>query len=209
VLTKEQILEYLVDRRLVVEPILEPKTQIDHVSIDLRIDNYFAEFKTAKIPHIDPAKTRDEYKQYLEFISLEFFYEAFYLQPKRFVLAQTFEYLALPNSLIGHLDGRSTVAREGLVVHAAAGLIDPGFRGHLVFELLNAGDMPIKIYPLMRVAKISFYPCAKTEFYGKDRPEEYDIQVRIRPPKCDEDVEKIEQYRESLQVKIRGARVLH
>ena len=199
VLTKEEILDYMSHRRIVVEPILEPIKQINHVSIDLRIDNYFAEFRTAKIPHIDPAVIRNEYQQFIDFVELEFFSDVYYLQPKRFVLAQTFEYVSLPNNVVGHLDGRSTVAREGLTVHAAAGLVDPGFKGHLVFELLNAGEMPIKLYPLMRVAKICFYRCNETEPYGEKEEEEYDIQVRIHPPKSDSDVEKIRLYRKMLE----------
>ena len=189
VLTKEQILGYLSERKIVVEPILDPK-QINCASIDLRLDNYFGEFRTAKLPHIDPANVQQEYEEFLDFIELEFLKNYYYLQPKRFVLAQTFEYIALPNNIVARLDGRSSVAREGLTVHAAAGFVDPGFRGHLVFELLNAGEMPLKLYPLMRVAKIIFFRSRKTREYEG----QYNIQVRIRPPKNDPDLEKIKRY---------------
>ncbi len=189
VLTKEQILGYLSERKIVVEPILDNE-QINCASIDLRLDNYFGEFRTAKLPHIDPANIEQEYEEFLDFIELEFLKHCYYLQPKRFVLAQTFEYIALPNDIVGRLDGRSSVAREGLTVHAAAGFIDPGFRGHLVFELLNAGEMPIKLYPLMRVAKIIFIRSGKTKEYEG----QYNIQVRIRPPNNDAELEKIKPY---------------
>jgi len=185
-LTRKRILGYLSTREIVVDPILNEK-QINCASIDLRLDNYFMEFKTAKTGVIDPARIHEEHKSFLEGVELEFFQDCYYLQPKKFILAQTFEYLALPNHIVGHLDGRSTVAREGLTVHAAAGLIDPGFRGHLVFEMLNAGEMPIKLYPLMKVAKIAFHDTEKTMEY----PGEYNIQVRIRPPGKDKDLEKI------------------
>ena len=189
VLTKEQILGYLSERKIVVEPILDPK-QINCASIDLRLDNYFGEFRTAKLPHIDPANVQQEYEEFLDFIELEFLKDYYYLQPKRFVLAQTFEYITLPNNIVARLDGRSSVAREGLTVHAAAGFVDPGFRGHLVFELLNAGEMPLKLYPLMRMAKIVFFRSRKTKEYEG----QYNIQVRIRPPKNDPDLEKIKRY---------------
>lgn len=189
VLTKEQILGYLSERKIVVEPILDPK-QINCASIDLRLDNYFGEFRTAKLPHIDTANVQQECEEFLDFIELEFLKNYYYLQPKRFVLAQTFEYIALPNNIVAHLDGRSSLAREGLTVHAAAGFVDPGFRGHLVFELLNAGEMPLKLYPLMRVAKIIFFRSRKTREYEG----QYNIQVRIRPPKNDQDLEKIKRY---------------
>jgi dCTP deaminase len=181
-LTKEQIENRLSGRNLVVEPILD-KEQIDVASIDLRLDNFFAEFKTAKKPHIDPATIGEQYREYLDFVELECFKDFYYLQPKGFILSRTFEYIGLPNDLAAHLDGRTSVARQGLTVHAAAGLIDPGFKGHLVFELLNAGEMPIKLYPLMRVAKISFLRTVATEPYSGP----FNIQVRIRAPNSDKD----------------------
>jgi dCTP deaminase len=192
VLTKKEILSYLSERKIVIEPILEA-AQIDCASVDLRLDNFFGEFRTATKSHIDPANIEKEYKEYLDFVQLEFFKDPYYLQPKEFVLAQTFEYICLPNNIVGRLDGRSSIARQGLTVHAAAGLIDPGFRGHLVFELLNAGEMPLKLYPLMRVAKIAFFVAAETEGYN----DQYQIQVRIRPPKNDPDLVKIKKMMDS------------
>ena len=193
VLTRDKILDYLKKREIVIEPILD-KEQIDCASINLRLDNYFAEFRTAKTSHIDPATIGDLYKQFLDFVEIDFFQDPYYLQPKRFVLAQTFEYISLPNYIVGHLEGRSSVAREGLTVHAAAGLVDPGFRGHLVFELLNAGEMPLALYPLMCVAKISFDRTEKTEPYSG----RYRGQVRIMPPGKDEEVIKIREIKKRL-----------
>jgi len=185
-LTLNQIVDCLQKREVVVEPLLSGE-QIDCASINLRIGNYFAEFRSAKMACIDPGTIGDTYKNFLDFVEIEFFEEPFYLQPKRFVLAQTFEYISLPNNVVGHLEGRSSVAREGLTVHAAAGLVDPGFRGHLVFELLNAGEMPLALYPLMSVAKISFERTSgKAQYSGQ-----YRGQVRIVPPRNDLDVVKI------------------
>jgi len=192
VLTRKEILSYLSDREIIVEPILE-SIQINCASIDLRLDNIFGEFRTAKKSHIDPANIEEEYREYLDFVRLEFFKNSYYLQPKKFALAQTFEYICLPDDIVGRLDGRSSVARQGLTVHAAAGLIDPGFRGHLVFELLNAGEMPLKLYPLMRIAKIAFFRAAKTEGYKG----QYQIQVRIKPPQNDPDLIRISRMMKS------------
>lgn len=195
VLTNKEILSYLSDRRIIVEPILEP-FQIDCATIDLRLDNFFGEFRTAKKSHIDPANIEKEYREYLDFVTLEFFGDFYYLQPKGFVLAQTFEYICLPGDIVGRLDGRSSVARQGLTVHAAAGLVDPGFRGHLVFELLNAGEMTLKLYPLMRIAKIAFLRATETKAYDG----QYQIQVRIRPPLNDPDLVKIRRMTKSESV---------
>jgi dCTP deaminase len=145
------------------------------------------EFRTAKASCIDPAVIGGAYKEFVEEVEIEFFRDCYYLQPKKFVLAQTFEYISLPDNVVGHLEGRSSVARQGLTVHAAAGLVDPGFAGHLVFELLNAGEMPLKLYPLMRVAKIAFYKTQKTEPYSG----EYRVQVRIQTPSSDPELKRI------------------
>lgn len=194
ILTHNQILEHLENRDIVIEPLLN-KRQVDCASVDLRLDNYFAEFRTAKTPCIDPATIKGAYRDFLEFVELEFFEDEYFLQPKKFVLAQTFEYISLPDDVVGHLEGRSSMARQGLTVHAAAGLVDPGFKGHLVFELLNAGEMPLKLYPLMRVAKIAFYKTEKTKPYEGD----YLIQVRIRTPREDPDLKKINRVKKRLK----------
>jgi dCTP deaminase len=202
ILSKQEILMLLSNRELVVEPILDPR-QINSVSIDLRLGNFFGEFRTARRPYIDPARIEETYKDYLDFTVLECMHDPYYLQPKQFVLAQTFEYVALPNDLTGNLEGKSSVARQGLTVHAAAGLVDPGFTGHLVFELLNAGQMPLKLCPLMRLAKIFFLKCAKTEGYD-ERKGTYRMQVRIRPPKNDPDVlaiDNLKSLREEVSLK--------
>lgn len=185
-LTHNQILEHLRNRDIVVEPLLN-KEQINSASIDLRLSNFFMEFRTAKSPCIDPAIIGGIYKDFLEEVEIEFFRDCYFLQPKKFVLAQTFEYISLPDNVVGHLEGRSSVARQGLTVHAAAGLVDPGFAGHLVFELLNAGEMPLKLYPLMRVAKIAFYKTEKTKPYRG----QYRVQVRIKTPGSDKELQRI------------------
>jgi len=192
VLSKEEIIRALSNRDIVVEPILDHR-QINHVSIDLRLDTFFGEFRTARKSHIDPAKIKEDYRDYLEFIVIEPMYDVYYLQPKQFVLAQTFEYIALPNDVTGNLEGKSSVARGGLTVQAAAGLVDPGFTGHLVFELLNAGQMPLKLCPLMKIAKISFQRCTKTKGYKGT----YRMQVKIRQPENDNDVASIDEVKTS------------
>jgi len=189
ILNKIEIEGFLKSRELVVEPILDYEDQIKSASIDLRLDHFFGEFHTAKIPNIDPATISEDYSQFLIFKELESFHDCYYLQPKNFVLGQTLEFISLPLNIVGFLDGRSSMARQGLMIHATAGFIDPGFKGHLVFELLNAGEMPIKLYPLMRLAKISFHYTNKTEEYSG----QYQLQVRIRPPKSDKDVRKLKE----------------
>ena len=55
------------------------------------------------------------------------------------------------------LEGKSSLGRLGLIVHATAGYIDPGFDGNITLELSNVANLPIRLYPGMKVGQISFF----------------------------------------------------
>jgi dCTP deaminase len=78
------------------------------------------------------------------------------LHPGEFVLGVTKERVALPNDLVGRLEGKSSLGRLGLLIHSTAGFVDPGFDGHLTLELSNVANLPITVYPQMRIGQISF-----------------------------------------------------
>lgn len=80
-----------------------------------------------------------------------------YLHPGEFVLASTLEYFRLPDDLAGRIEGRSSWARLGLLVHATAGFVDPGFAGALTFELSNAGRLPIELTVGLRLGQVCFF----------------------------------------------------
>ncbi len=181
ILTGTEIHEAIRSREIVIDPILDPRSQIDPVSVDLRLDNYFGRFKTTEEPYIHPTSSK---KAYLDFNELEFFRDKFVLQQSDFVLAQTFEYIALPDHIVGFLEGRSSVGRRGVMVHVTAGVVDPGFSGHLVFELANVGKMPTILFPLMRIARMTFFRTNRTQAYSG----QYRFQVKIRPPRADSDL---------------------
>lgn len=185
-----ELRELLSSRKIVIDPILEQK-QVQSVSVDLRLDSLFGEFKSTREAFIDPAKTEPNY---LDIIELEFYKERYVIQPGDLALGQTFEYLALPNDVVGQLEGRSSIGRQGLMVHVTAGIVDPGFSGHLVFELANVGKMPIYVYPLMRVARMMFIRTKTTDPYLG----QYSIQVRMRLPSIDADLKKIRSRMERL-----------
>ncbi len=133
VLTKDAIEDHLCRRRLVIEPLLH---KVGSCSVDVRLDNYFGTFRSTGEAALDPGRAL----RAIEFEELPFFSMPFYVQPGTFVLAQTLEFIALPTNLVATLDGRSSIGRRGLVVHATAGWVDPGFDGHLTLELANLGD---------------------------------------------------------------------
>ena len=83
--------------------------------------------------------------------------EAFILHPGEFVLGSTLERVALPNDLVARLEGKSSLGRLGLLIHSTAGYVDPGWDGYLTLELSNVANLPITLYPGMKIGQISFF----------------------------------------------------
>ncbi|MGB9024191.1 MAG: dCTP deaminase, partial [Candidatus Bathyarchaeia archaeon] len=77
------------------------------------------------------------------------------IQPDDFAIAPLLERVRFPPDLMGRLDGRSSLGRLGIVVHVTAGGIDPGFSGQITCELSNLGKVPVRLYPLMRIASLT------------------------------------------------------
>ena len=82
--------------------------------------------------------------------------DPFILHPGEFVLGATLERVALPDDLVARLEGKSSLGRLGLLIHSTAGFVDPGFDGQLTLELSNVANLPITLYPGMRIGQISF-----------------------------------------------------
>lgn len=78
------------------------------------------------------------------------------IHPHEFILGVTREWIELPNQLIANVDGKSSLGRLGLVIHATAGFVDPGFSGHVTLEITNLTEQPLIIYPNMPVGQIRF-----------------------------------------------------
>jgi dCTP deaminase len=109
---------------------------------------------TSQLAAIDPGKP-EPVEQYLHSVEVRF-NERFYLHPGEFVLASTLEFIRVPSDLACRIEGRSSWGRMGLLVHATAGFVDPGYSGSLTFELYNAGKLPIELKPGMRMAQLCF-----------------------------------------------------
>jgi len=138
-----------------VGPLEDPDIQIQPASIDLRLGNDFRVFKHAQRAYIDPLT--DDLDTYTEVIHVEDG-QAFILHPGEFVLGTIKEYVKIPDDIVAQVDGRSSLGRLAILVHATAGFIDPGFEGNITLELSNVGKMPVAFYPNMRVCQISFTP---------------------------------------------------
>jgi dCTP deaminase len=78
------------------------------------------------------------------------------LHPGEFVLGSTLERVSLPTDLVARLEGKSSLGRLGLLIHSTAGFVDAGWDGQLTLELSNVANLPITLYPGMKIGQISF-----------------------------------------------------
>jgi dCTP deaminase len=169
-LSDKDIFEVLKSRKLIIHPLLSKK-QIRGARIDLRLDNVFYMIRRFEKPCYDPQDYigTEKPKPYGD-IRLIPYGGKFILHPGDYVLAPLFEFVKLPKTVLGRLDGRSSLGRLGIVVHSTAGSVDPGYAGSLIIELMNNGMFPVALYPLMRVATLVLFNLtseAKYPYEGK------------------------------------------
>jgi len=138
-------------KRIVIEPYDEALLQPS--SIDFRLDRYFRVFENHRYPHIDPAADQSDLTRVVEPERDE----PFILHPGEFVLGSTLEVVTLPDDLAARVEGKSSLGRLGLLTHATAGFVDPGFSGHVTLELANVATLPIKLYPGMKIGQLCFF----------------------------------------------------
>lgn len=154
ILSDKDIKEHLRSGKITINPLTNPKVQIQPSSVDLRIGNEFKGFKIIRKPCIDPMDQSD-LESYMESFHLEDG-EPFIIHPGEFTLATTYETIKLPNDLVARVEGRSSMGRLGVTMHVTAGFIDPGFHGKITLEISNIGKMPVALYTGQRVCQIVF-----------------------------------------------------
>jgi dCTP deaminase len=150
-LSDRDILSEIQAKRIVIEPYDE--AMIQPSSIDFRLDRFFRVFENHRYPHIDPAADQSDLTREVEPTGDE----PFILHPGEFVLGSTFEVVTLPDDLAARVEGKSSLGRLGLLTHATAGFVDPGFSGHVTLELANVATLPIKLYPGMKIGQLCFF----------------------------------------------------
>ncbi len=150
VLSDRTIKEELASGRLGIEP-LDPEA-IQPASVDVRLDRQFRVFRPTARPFVDVRQPVDDLTELVEVGDGE----PFIVQPGSFCLGSTVEKITLPNDIVARVDGKSSLGRLGLLVHATAGWVDPGWTGCLTLELSNQSQMPIALYYGMRIAQVSF-----------------------------------------------------
>jgi dCTP deaminase len=136
------------------------ESRISGVSVDLQLGNSFRVFHVYNAPFIDLSGDKEKMADTLnQCMSDEIFVadgDAFILHPHEFAIGVTHESVTLSSDLVGWLDGRSSLARVGLMVHATAHRIDPGWSGKIVLEFFNAGRLPLALRPKMCIGALNF-----------------------------------------------------
>jgi len=143
-------------RRLVGEGRLEidpwDPAMVQPASIDLRLGGSFRVFHNHKIQAIDLAAPPSDLTEHVQVENDG----EFVIHPTEFVLGRTAETVGLPNDVVARIEGKSSLGRLGLIVHATAGFVDPGFRGSLTLEITNFNSVPIVLRPGLPIAQLSF-----------------------------------------------------
>ena len=167
VLLSDRDLRHLIESgRVGLSPYDE--AMIQPSSVDVRLDRYFRLFDNHKYPYIDPAEPQPELTRLVEVDAAE----AFVLHPGEFVLGSTYEQVILPDDVAARVEGKSSLGRLGLLTHATAGFVDPGFTGHVTLELSNVATLPIKLWPGMKIGQLCFFRLSSPAEhpYGSGRP---------------------------------------
>jgi dCTP deaminase len=136
--------------RIKIDPWDEDMVQ--PASVDLRLGNSFRVFHNYKITAIDLREPPTGLTERFD-VDLE---EPFVIHPGEFCLGRTLEHVELPDDIVARIEGKSSVGRLGLIVHATAGFCDPGWRGTLTLELNNLTRVPIRLYAGLPIAQLSF-----------------------------------------------------
>jgi len=151
ILSDRDIKKVIKSKKLVFRPNLS-KDQIGPASIDLKLGPIFKIFNISKQCLLDTKKGLPD-KDFIITKKIKSG-EAFILHPNNFVLVSTKEYIKVPDDMILKMEGKSTLARMGILVHTA-GFVDPGFEGTLTLEISNQSNLPVALYPEMHICQIA------------------------------------------------------
>lgn len=158
-LCDKDIYQYIQDGKIKIDPTPD-YDQISGVTVDVRLSNKFRVFQEHAAPYIDLSGEKESVQKALDSVMSDEITiadeDSFYLHPGELAIAVTHESITLPDDIVGWLDGRSSLARLGLMVHVTAHRIDPGWSGQIVLEFYNSGKLPLALKPKMKIGAISF-----------------------------------------------------
>ncbi|MEM5832104.1 MAG: dCTP deaminase [Candidatus Aenigmatarchaeota archaeon] len=200
-LSDKKIKEYVKEGKIMITPFEE--SQLGPSSYDLRLGFKFRVFRNIGDAYIDPKSFNDEliskeesedsiiyHYKYTDLFQLKSENSVFVIHPYEFVLASIYEYIKLSDNIAAQIQGRSSFARLGLIIHTSAGWIDPGYSGYLTLEMFNVNKKPIVLRPLMKISQISFFEVNSVEVpYYKRKTSKYMNEEGAESSKISKDFE--------------------
>ncbi len=164
ILSDRDLKKALAEGKIKIDPLFP--NSIQPASVDVHLGADFLVFKNTDNVCIDlkepidsmmDAVTIDENRQFI-------------LHPGEFALGMTYETVAVSHDMVLQLNGKSSLGRVGLIVHATAGYVDPGNTLKITLELHNLANLPIKLYYKMPIAQVAFIKLSSEVDvpYGKD-----------------------------------------
>lgn len=151
VLSDRTIREEIAAGRIIIDPLGDDCIQPS--SVDLHLDNLFRVFLNHTMDVIDVKADQEDLTELVKVPEDQYFV----LHPGEFVLGSTSERVKLADDLVARIEGKSSLGRLGLLIHSTAGFVDAGFDGHLTLELANVANLPIRLYPGMKIGQVSFF----------------------------------------------------
>lgn len=154
-------------------PDIDMDLQLGPSSFDLRLGYSFGVLNTRLVELVD-TQNMDRYHECIE-EQQHTREDGIVIHPGEFVLGSSLETIKVPNHMVARIEGRSSYGRLGIVVHATAGYIDPGFEGQITLEMQNLGNAPVKVYPEDRICQVVFEAMtSEAEVpYGEKRDSKY------------------------------------
>ena len=151
ILSDGTIRRLLNEGRLLIAPLDD--NQIQPASVDIRLGSTFLAFRRHTSECIDPREMNDALMEPMTVDDDR----PFILHPGEFALGTTLERLTLPADIVARVEGKSSLGRLGLLIHATAGFVDAGWtNGQITLELSNVAPLPIKLWPGMKIGQLSF-----------------------------------------------------
>ena len=159
-------------KHLVITP-FDPSC-VQPASYDVKLGKEIRVFRNITKAYLD---LKDDPKHFMELVKIKNG-QPFVVHPGEFVLGTSVERIKIPRDMIARLDGKSSLGRLGIIIHATAGYIDPGFNGYITFEITNVANIPIALYTGIRMGQLSFMRLeTPAEIpYGKGRGSKYQGQ---------------------------------
>lgn len=186
ILSDVDIKREIKNKHLIITPY--DLSSVQPASYDISLGREFRIFKNIHKAYLDVKNHAEDFMELIEIKKAD----PLIVHPGEFVLGSTIEWIEIPKDIISRLDGKSSLGRLGIIVHATAGYIDPGFKGHITLEMTNVANIPIALYPEMRIGQISFMrletPAERP--YGRARKSKYQRQKGPTASKVWKDFEK-------------------